>query len=299
MSKANLGDVKAGRPSVIAPLVPPLEQIARDIGRAYEQCKQAFQAGAGYTRQAGVLLIEARKQVEGHNWLAWLSDNVPFTERTAQRYIRIAEDWDRLSAESDSPSHLGVREALNLLADTGAAQTSALSAPLFVEAKHQPAQPSRYPSASTVDCPAEPPAADGGEGQCSARQVLDALAGRLDELARVARKAARLAPGERHRAVTALRQALALEGQELAQREESTRIKQLLDSLTPREREVFFLVAAGMANKNIGASLGICLQTVKLHRGHVMQKLQVDSVADLVHLAEKVSAVLPGLPAST
>jgi DNA-binding NarL/FixJ family response regulator len=160
-----------------------------------------------------------------------------------------------------------------------------------------PAQQSA-PASSTVDSPEEPPAAD-GEGQCSARQVLDALAGRLDELARVARKAARLPPGERRRAVTALRQALALESQELAQQEESTRIKKLLDSLTPREREVFFLVAAGMANKNIATCLGVCLQTVKLHRGHVMHKLQLDSIADLVHLAEKAHALLPGLGATT
>jgi FixJ family two-component response regulator len=105
-------------------------------------------------------------------------------------------------------------------------------------------------------------------------------------------------PFENRELLAAIRQALAREGLELARQEESRRIKQLLDSLTLREREVFLLVAAGMANKNIAARLGVCLQTVKLHRGHVMQKLQLDSVADLVHLAEKAHSLLPGLEAT-
>jgi FixJ family two-component response regulator len=96
-----------------------------------------------------------------------------------------------------------------------------------------------------------------------------------------------------------VRQALDRDGQQLARQEERERIKRLVDSLTPREREVFLLVAAGMANKNIATRLGVCLQTVKLHRGHVMQRLQLDSVADLVHLAEKAAAVLPDLGATT
>jgi FixJ family two-component response regulator len=50
-----------------------------------------------------------------------------------------------------------------------------------------------------------------------------------------------------------------------------------------------------LANKNIAARLGVCLQTVKLHRGQVMHKLQIDSVADLVRLAEKARGVLPSL----
>jgi FixJ family two-component response regulator len=105
-------------------------------------------------------------------------------------------------------------------------------------------------------------------------------------------------PFENRELLAAVRQGLERQGQELAQEEEGRRIKGLLDSLTSREREVFLLVAAGVANKNIAASLGVCLQTVKLHRGHVMQKLHLDSVADLVHLAEKARSLLPGLEAA-
>jgi RNA polymerase sigma factor (sigma-70 family) len=83
--------------------------------------------------------------------------------------------------------------------------------------------------------------------------------------------------------------------QELARQQEAGQIKQLLDSLKPREHEVFLLVAAGMANKQIAARLGVSLQTVKLHRGRLMRKLQLHSVAELVRLAEKVRSLLPSL----
>jgi DNA-binding NarL/FixJ family response regulator len=50
-----------------------------------------------------------------------------------------------------------------------------------------------------------------------------------------------------------------------------------------------------MANKQIAARLGLSLQTVKLHRGRLMRKLQLHSVAELVRLAEKARSLLPGL----
>jgi DNA-binding CsgD family transcriptional regulator len=56
---------------------------------------------------------------------------------------------------------------------------------------------------------------------------------------------------------------------------------------------VFLLVAAGMANKRIAARLGDSLQTVKLHRGRLMRKLQLPSVAELVRLAEQAGSLLP------
>jgi FixJ family two-component response regulator/signal transduction histidine kinase len=59
-------------------------------------------------------------------------------------------------------------------------------------------------------------------------------------------------------------------------------------SLTPREREVFALVAAGLLNKTIADRLGTAEATVKIHRGRVMEKLGVASVADLVRMAERL-----------
>jgi FixJ family two-component response regulator len=56
--------------------------------------------------------------------------------------------------------------------------------------------------------------------------------------------------------------------------------------LTPREIEVMDLVVKGLRNKQIAGTLGISEKTVKVHRGHVMQKVGVRSVADLVYVAE-------------
>jgi FixJ family two-component response regulator len=63
-----------------------------------------------------------------------------------------------------------------------------------------------------------------------------------------------------------------------------------LDRLTAREREVFELVVSGLLNKQVAARLGTREQTVKVHRGRVMQKMQASSLAQLVHFSEQLSA---------
>ena len=75
--------------------------------------------------------------------------------------------------------------------------------------------------------------------------------------------------------------------------DERNRARQLLDSLTPREFEVMQLVITGMLNKQVGGDLGMAEKTVKVHRGRVMQKLGVTSVAELVRLAEKAGVTSP------
>jgi len=59
-------------------------------------------------------------------------------------------------------------------------------------------------------------------------------------------------------------------------------------TLSPREREVMALVAAGRANKQIAAELGVSEVTVKVHRGQVMRKMVARSVADLVRMADQL-----------
>lgn len=67
--------------------------------------------------------------------------------------------------------------------------------------------------------------------------------------------------------------------------------RRLLDLLTPREFEVMQLVITGMLNKQVAGELGVGEKTIKVHRGRVMQKLGVKSVAELLRLVEK--AVVP------
>lgn len=59
-------------------------------------------------------------------------------------------------------------------------------------------------------------------------------------------------------------------------------------TLTPREREVFALVVTGLMNKQIAKQLGTTEKTIKVHRSHVMEKLAVSSLAELVHLAHRL-----------
>jgi FixJ family two-component response regulator len=66
-----------------------------------------------------------------------------------------------------------------------------------------------------------------------------------------------------------------------------------VDSLTTREQEVMDLVVRGVLNKQIARRLGIAVDTVKVHRGRVMSKTGVDSLAELVRLSERSGVVAP------
>src|SRR5512132_388280 len=61
----------------------------------------------------------------------------------------------------------------------------------------------------------------------------------------------------------------------------------LIERLTPREFQVMQLVATGMLNKQVGGELGMAEKTVKTHRAHVMQKLSITSVAELMRVLQK------------
>jgi len=74
---------------------------------------------------------------------------------------------------------------------------------------------------------------------------------------------------------------------------ERNEARRLLDLLTPREFEVMQLVTTGMLNKQVGGELGMAEKTVKVHRGRLMQKLGVTSVAELVHFVQRAGVPPP------
>ena len=86
----------------------------------------------------------------------------------------------------------------------------------------------------------------------------------------------------------ALEQGLARAADEKAEREEIESIESRLETLTPREKEVMALVVKGWLNKQIAFELGTAEKTIKVHRARVMDKMDVDSLADLVRLAARV-----------
>jgi FixJ family two-component response regulator len=96
--------------------------------------------------------------------------------------------------------------------------------------------------------------------------------------------------------LSAVGQALARSAEHWRKRDEVALIRLRIATLTPREFEVFRLVIAGLLNKQIAAELGAALRTIKTHRGRVMRKLAVESVAELVRLAQR-AGVTPTLPA--
>ena len=76
-----------------------------------------------------------------------------------------------------------------------------------------------------------------------------------------------------------------------ARRQEAELIAELqarYDSLTPREREIMNLVVTGRVNKQIAAQADLSEVTVKVHRGHVMQKMGAKSLVDLVRMADSL-----------
>jgi FixJ family two-component response regulator len=86
----------------------------------------------------------------------------------------------------------------------------------------------------------------------------------------------------------AIRQALARASHARAARKELADIQRRVEKLTVREREVMGLVAMGMPNKMIAFELGTVEKTIKVHRARIMQKMQVQSLADLVRAVERL-----------
>jgi FixJ family two-component response regulator len=97
----------------------------------------------------------------------------------------------------------------------------------------------------------------------------------------------------------AIRAAIERSRQLVADQSERQMLRQRFERLTGREREVFTLITSGLLNKQAGAELGLTEKTVKVHRGHVMQKMEAASFAELTRMAQKLGLeAKPPLPSS-
>ena len=121
-----------------------------------------------------------------------------------------------------------------------------------------------------------------------ARRHLDVCAGDESRRSRFSPEAV-----SRHRTPAMCRAALARSADQRRRSIEKAAARRLLDLLTPREFEVMQLVVTGMLNKQIASELGTAEKTIKVHRGRVMKKLGIVSVADLVRLVETAQIAFP------
>jgi len=103
-------------------------------------------------------------------------------------------------------------------------------------------------------------------------------------------------PFNRKELLESVERALARSTEQLLRASERNHARALLQRLTPREYQVMQLVATGMLNKQVGGELGMAEKTVKTHRAHLMQKLRITSVAELMVILQKSGVTPPIRP---
>ena len=100
-------------------------------------------------------------------------------------------------------------------------------------------------------------------------------------------------PVAKDKLIDAIERALARYEASRELRDEHNALQALVDGLTPRERQVFELVVRGRMNKQIAHELGTTERTIKAHRHNVMEKMKVQSLAELVSIAERLGFGAP------
>jgi FixJ family two-component response regulator len=96
-------------------------------------------------------------------------------------------------------------------------------------------------------------------------------------------------PFEEEQLMDAVHGALEKSARDRTDRTEAEEARMRIDRLTPREKEILPYIIAGFLNKQIAFKLEIAEKTIKVHRGHIMEKLGIYSVAELVRFADKAN----------
>jgi hypothetical protein len=94
-----------------------LAKLAGQINAEHTQALHSIRSSLTHARNAGLLLVEAKKRCGHGRWLPWLEANVRMSERTAQKYMRLSARWDELVAKAPGTADLTIEEGLKLLAD--------------------------------------------------------------------------------------------------------------------------------------------------------------------------------------
>jgi FixJ family two-component response regulator len=100
-------------------------------------------------------------------------------------------------------------------------------------------------------------------------------------------------PFKRKELLESIERALVRSAEQRQRACDKNQARALIEKLTPREHEVMQLVATGLLNKQVGSELGMAEKTVKTHRAHMMQKLGITSVAELMVVLQKAEVTPP------
>ena len=95
-----------------------LPRLADEIQQFHNRCKCAAVESLGYAKEVGDRLAEAKELVEHGQWLQWVEENCPFSDRQARNYLTIARHWDLLQSKTETVSDLNFKQALKVLEDS-------------------------------------------------------------------------------------------------------------------------------------------------------------------------------------
>ena len=93
----------------------PFNELANRINAEHEEVKKALWRGAEHAIEAGRLLLQAKNTMHHGHWLEWVGANCRFSERTAQLYMRLAQEVPSLESKTQRIADLTVNDAIKLL----------------------------------------------------------------------------------------------------------------------------------------------------------------------------------------
>jgi hypothetical protein len=130
-----------------------LGEIAAVIKEEFALAERCTREGLGHYRKVGELLLNAKGRVPHGGWLDWVGDNVPFGDRQARKYMRLAQEWEKVSeANRNSDSDLNLDSAMKLLSSEPPDEQQTL--PMMNRLYCRPCRVSGQPKPGCKDCEA-------------------------------------------------------------------------------------------------------------------------------------------------
>lgn len=112
-----MNDRTINPPAIVKQAEEDLPALAKAANQTHGAVEEAARASLEQARDAGQLLLRAKKAVGHGKWGKWLEKNIKFSARTARAYMRVADEWEAIEAKMATVANLTYREALRLLVE--------------------------------------------------------------------------------------------------------------------------------------------------------------------------------------